>query len=43
MLLADAVRKYPDVYALRALPVFDAGDRERLDRIFGKFGSRSWS
>jgi hypothetical protein len=43
MLLADAVRKYPEFFADVDIPSFDAAERERLDAIYTKYGTRPWS
>jgi hypothetical protein len=43
MLLADAVANYPDYYDDIEVPDFEAEERERLDTLYGKWGSRSWS
>jgi hypothetical protein len=43
MLLADAVSKHPDHYAEIELPEFDAEERKELDRLYGQWGSKSWS
>ena len=43
MLLADAVTKHPEHYAEIELPEFDADERKRLDRLYGRWGSKSWT
>ena len=43
MLLADQVAKYPDLYAGIELPEFDQAERDRLDRLFTPYGSKSWT
>jgi hypothetical protein len=41
MLLAGAMRE--EGVADEEIPTFDAADRTRLDKIFGKYGERSWT
>ena len=43
MLLADAVRKYPEQYGDMELPEFDEDGRKRLDVIYMRWGSKPWS
>jgi hypothetical protein len=43
MLLADAVAKHPSLFSEVELPQFDADERKRLDTLFGKYGTRSWT
>jgi hypothetical protein len=43
MLLADAVRKYPEHYADIKLPEFDEAERKRLDDLYTRWGSKPWS
>ena len=43
MLLADALRNHPDFMPAEELPEFDEGDRAELDKVFGPYGSRSWT
>lgn len=43
MLLADAVRKYPTFFPAIELPRFDGAERRRLDRLFGRHGTSSWT
>lgn len=43
MLLADAVAKYPSFYERLQVPDFDPAERERLDKVFGRYGTRSWT
>lgn len=43
MLLADALRKHPDFMPADELPAFDPDDRAALDKLFGRFGNRSWT
>jgi hypothetical protein len=43
MLLADAVRKYPTFFSAIELPQFDGAERSRLDGLFGRHGTSSWT
>jgi hypothetical protein len=43
MLLADAVAKHPSFFSEIELPVFDPEERARLDDLFGRHGTRSWT
>jgi hypothetical protein len=43
MLLADAVAKYPSFFSEIELPPFDPTERTRLDKLFGRYGTRSWT
>jgi hypothetical protein len=43
MLLADAARRHPDHYGNVELPEFDSEERQRLDRLYGEWGAKSWS
>lgn len=43
MLLADAVAKYPSFYERLEVPEFDPDERKRLDKVFGRYGTRSWT
>jgi len=43
MLLADAVSEHPEQYAEIELPDFDPDERKRLDDLYGRWGSKSWT
>lgn len=43
MLLADQVTKYSDLLGQTEVPEFDPDDRDRLNDLFGPYGSKSWT
>lgn len=43
MLLADAAATFPAIFAKEDLPESDPEERKRLDGLFGKRGTKSWS
>lgn len=43
MLFADAARLTPDFVSEEEIPDFDPAEREKLDRLFGRYGSWSWT
>lgn len=43
MLLSETVKRYPEQFDGAELPRFDEQDRDRLDRIYGPWGSKPWS
>jgi hypothetical protein len=43
MLLADQVIKYVDLLGQQEVPTFDSAERERLDTVFGRYGTKSWT
>jgi SEC-C motif/Family of unknown function (DUF5677) len=43
MLLADQVVEYVDLLGEQDVPTFDSVERTRLDKIFGQYGTRSWT
>lgn len=43
MLLADAVARHPEHYDEVELPEFDPDERQQLDDLYGRWGSKSWS
>jgi hypothetical protein len=43
MLLGDQIAKYPQLYGDLVIPDFDAAERERLDGLFGRYGTKSWT
>lgn len=43
MLIADAADRQLAFLDEEALPAFDPSDRPRLDKLFGRYGERSWT
>jgi hypothetical protein len=43
MLFADAARNHPEAYDPDSIPSFDPSDRRKLDKIFGRYGDKSWT
>lgn len=43
MLLADAVARYREEFDGLELPEFDPEERKKLDRLYGQWGSKSWT